>query len=198
MAQMTHQRADVGGQASLCMESAPRTSRWRERLRARVTRWHCWWLLHRDDVVILDVETTGLAGLICEIAIIDTRGRILINTLVNPGIPVEQQAREVHGIDDAQLLAAPSWSKIWPSVAWALEGRTIVAYNAPFDRGRLMDSCRAAGIDPGDCASTPRWWCLMRARARIECARWKSLDGGHRALGDAQATLQLMKRMASR
>ncbi|MDO5500087.1 MAG: hypothetical protein Q4F67_10470, partial [Propionibacteriaceae bacterium] len=60
MTYVTHPRGDASAQLGIPVRGDLRTPSWRERLCSRVTRWQCWWLLHRDDVVILDVETTGL------------------------------------------------------------------------------------------------------------------------------------------
>lgn len=146
----------------------PRAARTRS-LRAVATRAHCWWLLRRDDVVIVDVETTDLDGEICEIAIIDTQGRVLVDTLVKPGAPCAPEARAVHRINDSDLDAAPTWSQVWPTVKWALADTLVVAYNAPFDRGRLEHTCALNGLDFTH-VHPRRWWCLMRARARVEQA----------------------------
>lgn len=48
--------------------------------------------------VILDTETTDLHGFICDIAIIRASdGEVVLNTLVNPCVPIEPGARVIHG-----------------------------------------------------------------------------------------------------
>ena len=41
-------------------------------------------MLQRDRAVVIDCETTDLPGAVCEVAVVDTCGRILLNSLVNP------------------------------------------------------------------------------------------------------------------
>lgn len=154
--------------------------------------------LTRARAVILDVETTDLDGSICQIAVIDTKGQVLINTLVNPLRPCSPYATAVHGLADADLVDAPTWAQIWPAVRDAVNGRTVLAYNAPFDRGRVLADCARAGLSPGPLADPARWWCVMRARARADAAPFTALGGTHDALGDVQATLDVLHRLTAR
>ncbi len=59
--------------------------------------------------MILDIETTDLWGVICELAVIDAHsGEVLIDTLVNPGVPITPEAHWVHGIGDDDVVGAAS------------------------------------------------------------------------------------------
>lgn len=161
--------------------------RWRERATATAA------LYSRS--VILDVETTDLYGRICEIAVIDTRGQVLLDTLVNPEAPIAAPAAAVHGITDHDVAAAPTWSQVAPTVLAVLAGRRVIAYNAPFDQSIVRAELRRIGagshvVDQGS------WWCLMRSRAVIENTRWTRLEGGHRAAGDCFATLAVLREVA--
>ena len=63
--------------------------------------------------VILDTETTDLDGYVVEVAVLDAAtGAVLLDTLVNPGCPVQPAARWVHGIDDDQLAGAPPLAEV--------------------------------------------------------------------------------------
>lgn len=163
-------------------------SRWRQRFTATV-------LLH-SRAVIVDVETTDLTGRICEIAIFDTSGRPLLDTLVNPQVPISAEASAVHGITDADVADAPTWQQVAPAVLRAITGRTVIAYNAPFDQGIIRSELRRAGHDPRPAEGS--WWCLMRARATIENRPWQALQGGHRAAGDCRAALAVLKSVSLR
>ncbi|MFC7331357.1 3'-5' exonuclease [Marinactinospora rubrisoli] len=146
--------------------------------------------------VVLDTETTGLEGAIVEIAIIDAAtGEALLDTLVHPGeVEMEPGAQRVHGITTAMLDGAPAWDRVWPRVAAAIGGRTILAYNADFDRGRIRADCARYGIDPGRLATSTAWRCLMEDRSvYTRVSGWMPLGGGHRALGDAAAALELLR-----
>lgn len=162
----------------------------RSRLRNWRARAEATWLLH-SRAVILDVETTGLHGRVCEIAVIDTSGTVLLDTLVDPQTPVPADAARVHGINDQDLAGAPTWPQIADQVEHLLRRRTVIAYNSPFDRDRVRAEQDRVG------RPTPRrWWCLMRARAAVESAPWRALHGGHRAAGDCQAALRVLQEIA--
>lgn len=161
----------------------------RHRARLSATR-----LLH-SNAVIVDVETTDLDGRICEIAIIDTTGRVLLDTLVNPECPITPAAEAVHGITDAEVATAPTWDQIAGCAQWLLSGRRVTAYNAPFDQGIIHRELERVGRKQ---TSTPKWACLMRARSAVEGRPWEALEGGHRALGDCLATLAVLEELAIR
>lgn len=148
------------------------------------------WLLH-TNALLLDVETTGFHGRICEIAVLDTTGQVLLDTLVDPQVPMPAAAQQVHGITSEELEGAPTWSQLAPTVEQLLSGRTVIAYNAPFDQGRIhAEQQRLRRETPG------RWWCLMRARAAVEGGAWQALNGGHRAAGDCRAALAVLRDLA--
>lgn len=142
--------------------------------------------------VILDVETTDFDGAICQIAVIDTAGQVLLDTLVNPQMPCSAEASAVHGLVDEDLVNAPSWLQVWPLVQDAVSGRRVLAYNAPFDHGRVLAECVRSGVPAGALADPGRWWCVMRARATVEGGPWKRLGGAHEALDDVRVTLDVV------
>lgn len=171
-------------------------------MRNPLTTLQTWWLRRRATrwtkpgiAVIIDTETTDLDGQIVELAVIDAHnGQILFDTLINPRTPIAPQATAVHGITDAMVSNAPDWSTIWPTLAGLLHNRTILAWNATFDAERIDAECRRHHITP------PAWdWhCLMRHAARQHNTRWQRLNGGHRALGDAQHALGELRRLTER
>ncbi|WP_017559848.1 3'-5' exonuclease [Nocardiopsis baichengensis] len=148
--------------------------------------------------VVLDTETTGLGpgAAIVEAAVVDAAtGQVLLDTLVHPdGVPVEAGARAKHGIADAELAAAPAWPQVWPRLATAVAGRAVIAYSADFDRRMVIEACRRYGIP------RPRWaWaCAMDWRgAAAHTTRPGPLGGAHRARGDAQAALDVVRTVAA-
>jgi DNA polymerase III epsilon subunit-like protein len=149
--------------------------------------------------VILDTETTGLTGYLCEVAVIDAAtGATLLDTLVHPGCAVEPEARWIHGITDEQLASAPPLASILPGLLAATRGRTILAYNAPFDHGTIARHAHRDQLDPAHLADPARWSCLMTRRSDwLMRRRWLPLGGVHRALGDCQAAYHLLCAMTT-
>jgi DNA polymerase-3 subunit epsilon len=55
----------------------------------------------------------------------------------------------IHGIRWEDVRRAPTFAELWPAIAPLFRGvDTLVAHNAPFDRGVLRGCCDAAGIPP--------------------------------------------------
>ena len=149
---------------------------------------------------VVDTETTDLDGVVIEIAVIDAAtGDVLLDTLVSPdGVPVEDGARAVHRISDAELAGAPRWAEVAPAFLAAVGGRRILAYNAGFDEGRIAATHRHAGLDAGRLPAAARWDCLMEAQSTwLRIGRWLPLGGGHRARGDALDARQVLLRLAA-
>lgn len=177
--------------STLAMPFAPTTSyAWLRRWHARAAATA---LLHSDGVIV-DVETTDLDGRICEIAIIDTTGRVLLDTLVNPQCPIAPGAEAVHGITDADVASAPTWSQVAERADQMLGGPRVAAYNAPFDQGIIEREMHRVGR-AGDVGARG-WSCLMRARSAAHGHEWQALEGGHRALGDCLAALEILEEIA--
>ncbi len=156
--------------------------------------------LEPGAAVVIDTETTGLSGIVVEIAIIDAAtGEVLLDTLVHPdGVPVEDGARAVHGISDDALARAPRWEQVLPRFLNAVGARRLLAYNAAFDHGRIAATHARAGMDTAQLPPTGRWGCLMEAQSTwLRIGRWLLLGGGHRASGDAEAARQVLRQLAA-
>jgi DNA polymerase-3 subunit epsilon len=162
-------------------------------------------LLEREDWVILDTETTGLSQIdeIIQIAIIAYDGSLLLNTLVRPKQPISSAAIAIHGITNATLEEAPSFPKIYKKFKAVISEKTIVIYNAPFDLRLLNQTIKKYHLPQ-----------IEINPEQVECAmlkysawkgeiwsdgnyKWQKLPGGdHTALGDCNATLEIIKKMA--
>jgi hypothetical protein len=149
---------------------------------------------------VVDTETSGLSGVVIEIAVIDAAtGQVLLDTLVSPGgVPVEDEARAVHRISDEELAAAPRWADVAPDFLAAVAGRRILAYGADFDHSRVAATHADAGLDTAQLPGFGRWDCLMEAQSVwLRIGRWLPLGGGHRARGDAEAARQVLQQLAA-
>jgi len=89
--------------------------------------------------VILDTETTGLhdSARIVEIAVLSVDGSVLLDSLVNPQVPIPAEATRVHGITDDMVKDAPTFSDLLVQLTGALINRKVVVYNRDFDKRRL-------------------------------------------------------------
>jgi DNA polymerase-3 subunit epsilon len=172
-------------------------------------------------VVVIDFETTGRdpeTDRVIEIGIVTfVQGKVARreSLLVNPGIPVPEESRAVHGITDEELAGAPDFAAVMPRVLDLLQGKLPVAYNASFDRSFLLAELRRAapqGMTPGDMPPAAReevvWvdplvWAReilkeLQSRRLSDVAKHFGipLAQAHRAAGDAEATGRVLMALA--
>lgn len=88
-----------------------------------------------ENALFLDTETTGLnhRAEVVEIAIVDSQGNPVFESLVKPTVPITPRLTAIHGISNDMVVDAPSWADIHPEVNRILTGKTVVAYNSNFD-----------------------------------------------------------------
>lgn len=103
-------------------------------------------------IVFFDLETTGLdlggGHRIAEAALLRVEGGAVVaelDTLVNPGRPLDPSAAAVNGLDDERLLAAPPFAEVAPAIEAILSGAVLVAHNLPFDLAFLDAELRRLG-----------------------------------------------------
>ncbi len=95
-----------------------------------------------DDVIAVDVETTGFSPKWCEIielAAVRVHDGAVANSyasLVRPSKKIPYQIRRLTGIDDTMVEGAPSIELVMDGfLRFCGETRVIVAHNSPFDFG---------------------------------------------------------------
>lgn len=91
-----------------------------------------------EPTVFVDTETTGLnqdgTDEVLEIAIVDSDGVTLLNTLVCPARHTAwPEAQKIHGICPQDVANAPTMASLLPKIAAICTGKMVVFYNAPFD-----------------------------------------------------------------
>jgi len=179
------------------------------------------------DPLFLDTETTGLSEMdeICEIAVVDLQGSVLINSLVKPTKLIPPSTSAIHGITDDRVKDAPTFGDLLPRLEQILRGRTVLVYNLEFDEGKLersavANSCQfsfyfwAHETEPG--VYEDNWHDVMEPYAAFygdwnshhDSYRWQRLStaarqceielpaGIHRALADAEMTRRIVLHMA--
>lgn len=95
-----------------------------------------------QNPVYIDTETTGLErdDEVIEISIIESDGTLLFTSLIKPTRPIPLDAQRIHHIKDADVASAPAWPILWPKIRSFLYGRSVAAYNAPFDLRMMQQS----------------------------------------------------------
>lgn len=93
-----------------------------------------------EKPVYIDTETTGLEknDEVVEISIVDFDGSLLFSSLIKPSRAIPDEAQRIHGITNEMVSSKPGWPILWPTIRNFLYGRTIAAYNTPFDL-RMME-----------------------------------------------------------
>lgn len=162
-----------------------------------------------DLLLVLDTETTGLENddEICEIAIIKGNGECVLNTLIKPKKIIPAAATGVHGITNEMVANAPTWAEVHDLFCKLIDGKMLMAYNSEFDERLLRQTMIYAGkIDMPDM----KFQCAMKLYTKY-CGdrKWRKLGvaaegcgvtvaNAHRALGDCQMTLGVIKHLESR
>lgn len=146
-----------------------------------------------QEPLFLDTETTGLRGEVCELAVIDLQGQVLINQLIRPTKPIPQDVTEIHGITNEMVAESPTFRDLLPALDQLLRGRTVLVYNVEFDEGILWNSLTAHEIpllhgeqpfepwwahetDPG---RKGNWHCVMELYAAFY-GDWNNYHGNYR------------------
>jgi DNA polymerase-3 subunit epsilon len=182
----------------------------------RDTRWAA------TRLAVIDFETTGLSpetDRIVEIGIACFAAGQLTNLkhwLINPQMPIPEQARAVHGIGDPDVAGAPTFDQVAVELLEVLRDHLPVAYNAGFDRAFLHAELERAGIDTHGperapaCSADVEWidpliWARelyrddsSRKLTDIAARLGIALERAHRAASDAETTGRVLLAIAER
>lgn len=169
--------------------------------------------LRSTTFVVVDLETDGgvpaNAG-ITEFGAVKVCGGEELGTftsLVRLGAPIPPFISALTGITDAMLATAPSLAEVLPAFLEFAAGAVIVAHNAPYDVGFLRGACVKLGLRWPEPAvvDTAK---LARMTVREEVANCKlgtlaahfrtRVTPNHRALADAQATVDVLHGLIER
>lgn len=112
--------------------------------------------LERLPMVAIDCETTGLDSRrdrIVSIAAVKIAAGLsvieppILDTLIDPRMPIPARAIAVHGIDDAQVANAPTIAEAYDEIQTALAGCVVVGHHVSFDLAMLAVEARRNGCD---------------------------------------------------
>ena len=106
-------------------------------------------LVEREDILILDTETTGRGqrAEIIEIAMMDTTGKERFQSLCKPENPIPITAMRVHKITDRMVADAKTWADIHGTVKKLFKkAEFVLAWNADFDERMLIQTADRYGL----------------------------------------------------
>jgi DNA polymerase III subunit epsilon len=163
-------------------------------------------------LAFFDLETTGLniaSDRIIELSVLKVNpdgSQEVVNTRINPEMPVSPKATAIHGIKDSDLVSSPKFGEIAQSLSLFLEDCDLAGYNAiKFDIPVLVEEFLRVGFDfnIGNRKFIDIQVIFHRKEQRTLSAAYqfyckKELDNAHSALADATATFEILKAQLDR
>jgi DNA polymerase-3 subunit epsilon len=163
-------------------------------------------LVLKRNLVFLDIEATGLNVIrdrIIQIAMIRYHANgeepAQLNQLVNPGIPISEEAMQVHGILPGDVANKPTFAQVAQQLYDFIGDADLAGYNSHrFDIPMLMEEFARVGLDFSlnhrrhidvqriFYKMEPR---TLKAALRFYCE--KDMEDAHDALADVQATVDV-------
>jgi DNA polymerase III subunit epsilon len=154
--------------------------------------------------VIVDIETTGgnpTHGGITEIAAILHDGERVVDkyhTLIDPQRMIPGFITGLTGIDSSMVAGSPTFSQVAKELHDFLRGNVFVAHNVNFDYSFIREALKREGIE----YNSPKLCTVRLSRKAFPGFRSYSLGricehlsisikDRHRAMGDAEATVEL-------
>ena len=162
-------------------------------------------LLDREDVLVVDVETTGVGGRaeVVEVGIIDTTGAERLHVLSMPRGRMQGGAADKHGLtrDVLRKRDAQPWPDVHDAVVEAVDGAAVVlAWNATFDERLLRQTAERHGLEFPDLPWRDAQADYGGRKALVVAAVDSGLTvaDAHGALVDARMTLEIMRAAGKR
>lgn len=157
-----------------------------------------------QNYIFLDTETTGIGenAELLSIAIIDNKGKVLLDTYVTPVATTEwPEAMKVNNLTPAFIFGGnfPTTAELIPVIANILKRKTVVMYGADFDSRFIADALQISKAKTACCMSRFSeymgvWdekrciWKRHRLTIAAELVGHEWTDTPHGALADALAT----------
>ncbi|MEO1515790.1 MAG: 3'-5' exonuclease [Bacteroidota bacterium] len=160
------------------------------------------------DLCFFDIESTGLNVIrdrIVQIAIIkyfaNGNEPEELSMLINPGIPISEEAMRVHGILPKDLANKPTFAQVARKLYDFIGNSDLCGYNSNrFDVPILMEEFARVGIeftmDRRRTIDVQRIFYKMEPRtlrAALKFYQGKKIENAHDALADVRATVEVLK-----
>jgi DNA polymerase III subunit epsilon len=160
------------------------------------------------DLIFFDIESTGLNIIrdrIVQIAFVkmfkDGREPQELSMLINPGIPIGEEAMAIHGITPKDLTNKPTFIQVAKQLFDFIGSSDLGGYNSNrFDIPMLMEEFDRAGIEfdlsKRRIIDIQRIFYKMEPRtlkAALQFYCGKDLENAHDALADVHATIDVFK-----
>lgn len=161
----------------------------------------------KKPIVFFDIESTGLNVIrdrIVQIALIKYNPGLdlpeELEMLINPGIPISQEAMEVHGITPADVANKPTFHQVAHKLEAFIGDADLAGYNSNrFDIPMLMEEFARAGIDfdisERNTIDVQRIFYKMEPRTLKAALKYycgSELENAHDALADVKATVDVL------
>ncbi len=165
------------------------------------------------DLCFLDIESTGLNVIrdrILQIGIVkffaDGSPPAELNMLINPGIPISEEALLVHGITPRDVANKPTFQQVGQKIADFIGNADLAGYNSNrFDIPMLMEEFDRAGIpfdmDKRRSIDVQRIFYKMEPRTLKAALKYycdQEMPDAHDALADVRATIEVFKGQLAR
>jgi len=161
----------------------------------------------KRPLVVFDLETTGISistDRIVEIACIKVHvnGEEELKVMkINPGIPIPPESTAIHGISDADVADAPTFSQVAKELGEFMKGCDFAGFNSnKFDFPLLVEEFLRAGVDfdveNRRFIDAQRIYHTMEPRNLSAAYKFycnKSIENAHHAEDDTKATLEVLK-----
>jgi len=161
----------------------------------------------KKDIVFFDIEATGLHVLrdrIVQLAMIKYMANgeepAERNYLINPGIPIGEEAMSVHGITPQDIARKPTFQQLADEIFEFIGDADLAGYRSnQYDLPMLMEEFARCGIDfeidDRNLVDVQRIFYKMEPRTLSAAHRYYTgteMEDAHDALADVRATIAVL------